>query len=88
MLTPQFETTIAQAWNGDPVDVMLALHARRSADSVAACKKGWATLTALLTREQGTGAVLPSDGAAPVLAALIGALAPVVMTCASTDGTK
>lgn len=36
MLRPRFQTTIAQTWNGEPFDVMLALHARRSADSIAA----------------------------------------------------
>ncbi len=45
MLRPAFHTTIAQAWNGEPFDAMLALHARRSADSIAA----WA-------KEQGTSA--------------------------------
>ncbi len=35
MLRPDFHTTIAQAWNGEPFDVMLALHARRSAEAVA-----------------------------------------------------
>jgi putative glycosyltransferase (TIGR04348 family) len=35
MLKPQFACTIAQSWNGEPFDVMLALHARRSADSIA-----------------------------------------------------
>jgi putative glycosyltransferase (TIGR04348 family) len=35
MLGAQFSCTIAQSWNGEPYDVMLALHARRSADSIA-----------------------------------------------------
>ena len=35
MLRPAFDVSIAQAWNGEPFDVMLALHARRSADSIA-----------------------------------------------------
>ena len=35
MLPPQFQTSIAQAWNGEPFDVLLALHARRSAVSIA-----------------------------------------------------
>ena len=39
MLHPAFHTTIAQAWNGEPFDVMVALHARRSADSIAAWAK-------------------------------------------------
>ena len=36
MLSPVFDTAIAQAWHGEPHDVMLALHARRSADSITA----------------------------------------------------
>jgi putative glycosyltransferase (TIGR04348 family) len=36
MLGDHFEATIAQAWDGEPVDAMLALHARRSAESIAA----------------------------------------------------
>ena len=43
MLSPQFDVTIAQTWNGAPhgmsYDVMLALHARRSADAIAAWAK-------------------------------------------------
>ncbi len=35
MLHPAFEVAIAQHWNGEPFDVMLALHARRSADAIA-----------------------------------------------------
>jgi putative glycosyltransferase (TIGR04348 family) len=35
MLSPTFDTTIDQTWSGQPVDVMLALHARRSASSIA-----------------------------------------------------
>ena len=35
MLSADFEVHIAQDWNGEPFDVMLALHARRSADSIA-----------------------------------------------------
>ena len=54
MLTPQFETTIAQAWNGDPVDVMLALHARRSADSIAR----WAQAKGAQDEATGLGVVL------------------------------
>ena len=48
MLRPWFQTTIAQSWNGEPFDVMLALHARRSAASIAA----WA-------QAQGAGADAP-----------------------------
>ena len=36
MLSPVFDATIAQTWDGEPFDVMLALHARRSAGSIAA----------------------------------------------------
>ncbi len=35
MLSPMFEVSIAQEWNGEPFDVMLAMHARRSAESIA-----------------------------------------------------
>ena len=35
MLASHYGTGILQAWQGEPFDVMLALHARRSADSVA-----------------------------------------------------
>ena len=43
MLHPAFHTTIALAWNGEPFDAMLALHARRSADSIAAWAKAQGT---------------------------------------------
>lgn len=35
MLQPQYAVTIAQDWDGTPFDVLLALHARRSAPSIA-----------------------------------------------------
>lgn len=35
MLSSMFEVSIAQEWNGEPFDVMLAMHARRSAASIA-----------------------------------------------------
>lgn len=54
MLRPAFQTTIAQTWHGEPFDVMLALHARRSADSIAA----WA---------RAQGAVADAPGLAVVL---------------------
>ncbi len=49
MLRPVFHAEIAQTWNGAPFDVMLALHARRSADSIAA----WAS-----EKAKGLGVVL------------------------------
>lgn len=35
LLVPRYATHIVQHWQGEPADVLLALHARRSADSVA-----------------------------------------------------
>ena len=35
MLHPAYDVHIAQGWNGETCDVLLALHARRSADSIA-----------------------------------------------------
>ena len=54
MLRPAFHITVAQAWNGDPFDVMLALHARRSADSIAA----WAQAQGVTANARGLGVVL------------------------------
>lgn len=54
MLAPLFETTIAQAWNGEPFDVMVALHARRSAESIAR----WAQAKGVAEDAQGLGLVL------------------------------
>ena len=54
MLRPAFHITVAQAWNGDPFDVMLALHARRSADSIAA----WAQAQGVTATARGLGVVL------------------------------
>ena len=54
MLRPAFQITAAQAWNGDPFDVMLALHARRSADSIAA----WAQAQGVTATARGLGVVL------------------------------
>lgn len=34
-LAPVADVAIAPAWNGEPVDALIALHARRSADSIA-----------------------------------------------------
>ncbi len=36
MLAPQFRTRVLQTWRGEPVDLLIALHARRSAASIAA----------------------------------------------------
>src|SRR5512133_2018844 len=54
LLGPRFEPTIAQAWNGDPFDVMLALHARRSAESIAR----WAQAKGATEDAMGLGVVL------------------------------
>jgi putative glycosyltransferase (TIGR04348 family) len=54
MLKPKFRTTIAQSWDGTPFDVMLALHARRSADSIAA----WAKARGSASNAPGLGVVL------------------------------
>jgi len=35
MLAPRAQVDVAQAWNGEAVDALIALHARRSADSIA-----------------------------------------------------
>lgn len=45
MLTGKFKTTIAQNWDRTPFNVMLALHARRSADSIAAWAKARGTVS-------------------------------------------
>ena len=54
MLSPAFDATIAQKWDGQPRDAMLALHARRSADSIAA----WARAKAAATHAPGLAVVL------------------------------
>ena len=43
LLRPNFDARIAQAWNGEPFDAMLALHARRSAGSITAWAKAKGT---------------------------------------------
>lgn len=54
MLRPALDVTIAQHWNGEPFDVMLALHARRSADSIAR----WAQAKGAPHQTPGLGVVL------------------------------
>lgn len=51
MLRPDFSTVITSQWNGEAADVLLALHARRSAQSVArwAQAKGSQGLAVVLT---------------------------------------
>jgi putative glycosyltransferase (TIGR04348 family) len=40
MLAPVVRITIARRWEGEPFDLMIALHARRSADSIVAWQRG------------------------------------------------
>lgn len=54
MLRQAFHITVAQAWNGGPFDAMLALHARRSADSIAA----WAKAQGVSAEAKGLAVVL------------------------------
>ena len=54
MLRPAFQVTIAPSWSGEPFDVMLALHARRSADSIAS----WAHAQCACAVAPGLGVVL------------------------------
>lgn len=54
LLRPAFQVTIAPSWSGESVDVMLALHARRSADSIAR----WAHAHGAGTAAPGLGVVL------------------------------
>jgi len=54
MLRPSCATTIAQGWNGEPFDVLLALHARRSAVSIAR----WAQARGVDADAPGLGVVL------------------------------
>jgi putative glycosyltransferase (TIGR04348 family) len=49
MLAGDYEVRIAQAWDGAPADVMLALHARRSAASIAAWAPSRRPLAVALT---------------------------------------
>ncbi len=54
MLRPEFHTTIAQTWSGEPFDVMLALHARRGAEAVAQ----WAQAKGAISNAPGLAVVL------------------------------
>lgn len=54
MLHPDFQTTIAQDWSGEPFDVMLALHAKRSAPAIAR----WAHAKNATADAPGLGVVL------------------------------
>jgi putative glycosyltransferase (TIGR04348 family) len=54
MLKGTYQTHIAQKWDGTPFDVMLALHARRSADSIAR----WAKVRGATSNAPGLGVVL------------------------------
>ena len=54
MLGRDFQVEIMQKWNGNPFDVMLALHARRSADSIGQ----WADSNGSTTNVAGLGVVL------------------------------
>jgi hypothetical protein len=58
MLHPAFDATIARHWNGDPFDVMLALHARRSADSIARWAQANFHVTGAPYKAPGLGVVL------------------------------
>lgn len=54
MLHPAFHTTIAQDWDGEPFDVLLALHAKRSAKAIAR----WAQARGVAAEAPGLGVVL------------------------------
>ncbi len=53
-LRPEFDVSIDQQWRGDPQDVLLALHARRSAGDIAA----WAKAQGANSRAKGLCVVL------------------------------
>jgi len=63
MLAPHFQVAVRQHWSGEPLDLMIALHARRSAASIAAWKR--------TRRGDATGAPAPPD-AAPLIVVLTG----------------
>jgi putative glycosyltransferase (TIGR04348 family) len=54
MLQTAYAVTIAHSWSGEPFDAMLALHARRSADSIAR----WAQACGANANAPGLGVVL------------------------------
>ena len=54
LLRPAFQVTIASSWRGEAFDAMLALHARRSADSIAR----WAHAHGACAAAPGLGVVL------------------------------
>ncbi|AZP11945.1 selenoneine biosynthesis selenosugar synthase SenB [Undibacterium parvum] len=54
MLSPYYQTKIAQEWDGEPAEVLLALHARRSASSIAR----WAHRLSVTADAPGLGLVL------------------------------
>ena len=54
MLRHEFQVDIAQEWDGSAFDVMLALHARRSADSIGR----WAESKGSAANVPGLGVVL------------------------------
>lgn len=49
LLAAQFSVRLAQAWDGSPADLMLALHARRSAAAIAAWAETGRPLAVVLT---------------------------------------
>jgi putative glycosyltransferase (TIGR04348 family) len=54
LLHPTYDVHIAQGWNGEPCEVLLALHARRSADSIVR----WAQAKAARADAPGLAVVL------------------------------
>jgi putative glycosyltransferase (TIGR04348 family) len=49
LLAGDYEVRMMNAWNGEPADLMLALHARRSAASIAAWSRAQRPLAVVLT---------------------------------------
>ena len=88
MLETDFEVSIAQEWTNEPTDVMLAMHARRSADSIAR----WAKFKNVDTDAPGLAVVLTgtdlyrdiqTDASAQASLALCAAPDRVARMCAS-----